>query len=79
MNNGPLGLGNRIKAMREARKLSCCGLGKCLGIHKQSATRMVKSWEQGKTHPSFWYLLELSKFFNVTLNDLCDVPYGEKP
>ena len=78
MLNGPAGLGGRIKLWREERGLSRLAFGQALGIGKSSANVMVRGWEMGRCHPTYWYLLELARFFEISMDTLCDVNYAKE-
>ena len=75
--SGPAGLGSRIKYLREQRGVNRYGLAKALGL-KKSGWSLIKRWETNMGHPSYWYLLELARFFGMSLDDLCDFHPGEK-
>lgn len=64
---GPGGCGGRLYDLRIQHSLSREGLA--LQI-KCSATAIYK-WERNLVPPGYWNLLEIAKFFNVTLDWLC--------
>ena len=65
-------LGQRITALRQGRKLSQDELAGELGVSRQS----VSKWETGQSVPDLERLLQLSEFFNVSLDTLVK---GEGP
>ena len=56
----------RIKTLRERKGLTQSSLAKKLGVTRSS----VNAWEMGLSTPSTQYLIELSKFFNVSTDYL---------
>ena len=59
-------IGKYIKQQREKAGLSQAELGEKVHVTRQA----VSSWENGKTSPDSDILLELSKIFGVTINDI---------
>lgn len=59
-------LGNRIRELRKARGLSQEALAERMGVSRQA----VAKWEDNQSRPSTANLIELSKFFEVDLNEL---------
>lgn len=70
---GPLGFGERLKALRLARGWGTREVAKRLHIHSHS---VVYHWETGRNLPGFWSLIELSKLFGVSLDHLVGVNFG---
>ncbi|MBP3372753.1 MAG: helix-turn-helix transcriptional regulator [Clostridia bacterium] len=57
---------DRIRSLRENRKLSQAQLAKKLGITRSS----VNAWEMGISVPSTQYVVELSRLFGVSTDYL---------
>lgn len=55
-------IGENIKKLREARRLSQTELAKALSVSKQS----VSNWENENIIPSVEMLLKIAKYFSVT-------------
>ena len=55
-------LDRRLRALRQARKMSQVDLARRLGVTKQS----VSNWENDNIQPSIEMLVKLSKTFSVT-------------
>ncbi|KAA9240998.1 MULTISPECIES: helix-turn-helix transcriptional regulator [Aerococcus] len=60
---------NRIKALRKERKLRQEDLAEKVGVSRQT----IIAIENDKYDPSLLLALKLSKFFEVTVNDLFDL------
>ena len=56
----------RIKTLRERKGLTQSTLARMIGITRSS----VNAWEMGLSTPSTQYLIELSKYFNVSTDYL---------
>jgi len=61
-------LGERIKSIREGKKLTLEEVGKRIGKDRQS----IHSLEKGGFNPSYIYLLEVCKGLEIELKDLID-------
>ena len=61
-------LGNRIKELRGEQNMSQTDLAHKCGKDSQSLERV----ENGKTNPSAYYLMEISKALKIPLKDLFD-------
>lgn len=61
-------LGTRIKQLRIARGLSQAKFGLLILKDQQSIHKV----ESGEFNPSYLYLLEISKGFEITLSELLD-------
>lgn len=61
-----MGIGNNIKRLRTARKLSQEYLADELGVSRQA----VSKWETGQTEPTAKNLVQLAHLFEVTVSDL---------
>ena len=59
-------IGDRIKALREARGITQAELGRSLSLTRGG----INSWEQGLSTPSPASIVELSKYFNVSTDYL---------
>ena len=62
-------IADRIKDLREVKKLTQSDLAKHLGITRSS----VNAWEQGISVPSTQYVVELSRAFGVSTDYLLGV------
>ena len=60
-------IGEKIYQLRKSKGLSQEELADELNISRQS----VSLWETNQTVPQIDYLMELSKIFNVSLDELC--------
>ena len=65
-------LGKKITAMRNEKNLSQEQLAEKLNVTRQT----ISNWENGKFYPDIDSLVNLSKFFNVSLDDL--LSYDDK-
>lgn len=65
-------LGKKIITMRNEKKLSQEQLAEKLNVTRQT----ISNWENGKFYPDIDSLVNLSKYFNVSLDDL--LSYDEK-
>lgn len=59
-------LDRKLRALRQARKMSQVDLARRLGVTKQS----VSNWENDNIQPSIEMLVKLSKTFSVTTDYL---------
>lgn len=66
-----LALGTKIKELRTAKKLTQKELAEKLTVTPQA----VSKWERNESNPDLDMLLELSRYFNVTVDELL----GNKP
>jgi transcriptional regulator with XRE-family HTH domain len=60
--------GEKLRAMRDARKLSQDGLAKALGIHQTT----VSGIELNERMPSPELVVSISRFFDVPLEELLE-------
>ena len=65
-------LGEKIITMRNEKNLSQEQLAEKLNVTRQT----ISNWENGKFYPDIDSLVNLSKYFNVSLDDL--LSYDEK-
>lgn len=65
-------LGKKIMTMRNEKNLSQEQLAEKLNLTRQT----ISNWENGKFYPDIDSLVNLSKFFNVSLDDL--LSYDDK-
>lgn len=56
----------RLRKLREGRKLSAMALGKSIGVSYMSVIR----WETEKRIPNIKHIYDLAAFFNVTADYL---------
>lgn len=68
---GPLGFGPRLRRLRESRAVTQIALAHTLGCTGSA----VSLWEHGDGYPSFWNLVEITKFFGVDMDWLTGMPY----
>ena len=66
-------LGQQIRTLREARRISQTELGKRLGISKQS----VCNWENDNVQPSVEMLVRLASLFSVSTDYMLGFERGE--
>lgn len=59
-------LGNKILKLRKREKLSQEQLAEKLNVTRQT----ISNWELGQTNPDIIQATEISKIFNVTLDEL---------
>ena len=59
---------NRLKELREAKKLTQKETGTLVGVSRQA----INAIETGKYDPSIWLAYDLSKLFDMTIEDLFD-------
>jgi transcriptional regulator with XRE-family HTH domain len=59
--------GQRLKAVRESRKLTQAELGVAVKLDR----KVISSYELGKSVPSYWGLLDLAVGLNTSLDYLC--------
>lgn len=65
-------LGKKIMTMRNEKNLSQEQLAEKLNVTRQT----ISNWENGKFYPDIDSLVNISKFFNVSLDDL--LSYDDK-
>ena len=59
---------NRLKELREAKKLTQKETGTLVGVSRQA----INAIETGKYDPSIWLAYDLSKLFGMTIEGLFD-------
>jgi putative transcriptional regulator len=59
---------NRLKELREAKKLTQKETGTLVGVSRQA----INAIETGKYDPSIWLAYDLSKLFGMTIEELFD-------
>ena len=59
---------NRLKELREAKKLTQKETGTLVGVSRQA----INAIETGKYDPSIWLAYYLSKLFGMTIEELFD-------
>lgn len=64
--DGPAGFSARLVELRLSRELTQQQLSRAMKCGLSS----VYQYENGVAHPTFWTLLEIARFFNVTLDFL---------
>ena len=62
-------IADKIKMLREKKGITQSKLAESLGITRSA----VNAWEMGITVPSTQYVVELSKYFNVSTDHLLDL------
>ncbi|MBV9713177.1 MAG: helix-turn-helix transcriptional regulator [Ktedonobacteraceae bacterium] len=65
-----MSFGKRLRQQRQRRHLSQEALAEALGISPKSISR----WEQGQALPQAYYRLQLSRFFDLSPEELFDDP-----
>ena len=58
--------GRTIKGLREKRKITQKELSEKIGV----SDKTVSKWETGATIPDLDVLLEISKLYDITINDI---------
>ena len=66
-------LDQRLRTLRQARKMSQVDLAKRLGVTKQS----VSNWENDNIQPSVEMLVKLARTFSVSTDYLLGIDHGE--
>lgn len=66
LGNDYMEIGKKITDLRKNNKLSQEDLAEKLGVTKQT----ISKWELGQTYPSINQAKELSKIFNISLDEL---------
>lgn len=66
LGNNNMEIGKKITDLRKNNKLSQEDLAEKLGVTKQT----ISKWELGQTYPSINQAKELSKIFNISLDEL---------
>jgi ribosome-binding protein aMBF1 (putative translation factor) len=61
---GPAGFGSRLNRLRHERQIPTAQLGKRLKI----SGSVLRNYETGKRVPGYWTLLEIARFFNVSMD-----------
>lgn len=61
-----MGLGNKIVEMRKEKNLSQEQLAEKLEVSRQT----ISNWENGKFYPDIDALVKISKYFNISLDNL---------
>lgn len=66
LGNDNMEIGKKITNLRKNNKLSQEDLAEKLGVTRQT----ISKWELGQTYPSINQAKELSKIFNISLDEL---------
>lgn len=66
LGNDNMEIGKKITDLRKNNKLSQEDLAEKLGVTRQT----ISKWELGQTYPSINQAKELSKIFNISLDEL---------
>jgi len=59
-------LGQKIKELRKEKGLTQAELARCLNVTRSA----VALWETDNTDPDIKNIIEIAKFFNITLDEL---------
>lgn len=59
---------NRVKELREARRLTQKELGEKVGVSRQA----INAIETGKFDPSIWLAYDLASYFDLRIEELFD-------
>ena len=65
---------NRLKEMRETKRLTQKEVGEKVGVSRQA----INAIETGKFDPSIWLAYDLAKFFNSSIEDFFDFEGSER-
>lgn len=65
---------NRVRQLREERGLTQQELGELVGVSRQS----IAAIEKGKFDPTVWLAYDLSKAFDLTIEELFDFERSER-
>lgn len=57
---------DKLLALRKAKRMSQAELGDIMGVTRSA----VQQWEKGETVPTLANLVELARFFDISLADL---------
>lgn len=71
--NGPLGFGERLRALREARRMSLGELARAIEREGHYVTpETLGKYERREVYPGCWHLVHIARFFNVSIDALLD-------
>ena len=62
--DGPLGFANRLNRLRHGRRMAVTVLAR----HLRVSSTIIHNWERGDRFPTYWNLLQVASFFNVSLD-----------
>lgn len=63
-----MGFSENFKVLRKAQKIDQKDLAKYLNV----SSKTISHWETGYTEPSISQLIAISKFFDVSIDELVD-------
>ncbi|MDD3171551.1 MAG: helix-turn-helix transcriptional regulator [Bacilli bacterium] len=69
IGNGEMTVGEKITELRVKNNVTQEELASYLGLSRQS----ISKWETNRSLPSITYLLPITEYFDVTLNELFGV------
>jgi len=64
---------NRVKPLREARRLTQQELAKAVGVSRQA----INAVETGKYDPSVWLAWHLARFFKLSIEEVFQFEEGQ--
>ena len=67
-------LKNRLKEMRETKRLTQKEVGEKVGVSRQA----INAIETGKFDPSIWLAYDLAKLFDLSIEELFDFEGGKR-
>lgn len=65
---------NRLKEMRETKRLTQKEVGEKVGVSRQA----INAIETGKFDPSIWLAYDLAKLFDLSIEELFDFEGGKE-
>lgn len=65
---------NRVRELREQKKLTQQELGHLVGVSRQS----IAAIEKGKFDPTVWLAYDLSRVFGISIEELFDFERSER-
>ena len=65
---------NRLKEMRETKRLTQKEVGEKVGVSRQA----INAIETGKFDPSIWLAYDLAKLFDLSIEELFDFEGGKR-
>ncbi len=64
-----MNIGEKIKELRKEKGITQVELADAIGVTKDT----VSLWERGRVNPSRWSCTALADYFEVSLDEICDM------